>query len=114
MEDELPLFSEQVGVSEVGVEHDPILHDVQSTLLPKGICNSIDKWIRNFLWGSTLTKMRCHLVQWDVVTRLKDEGGLDIRTTKGMHMAFMTKLGWRFLMVHNKLWVKVMINKYSG
>lgn len=85
---------------------------MQTTLIPDGICNAIDRRVRGFLWGSTYTSRGCHLVRWHMVTRPKDSGGLSLRLAKGINMAFLSKLGWRILTEQDSLWAKVMMHKY--
>ena len=48
----------------------PFFH-MQTTLLPIGLCNIIDKKVRKFLWGDTNEKRRTHLIKWDMVTKYK-------------------------------------------
>lgn len=87
---------------------------MQTTRLPKEICDSIDRSIRNFIWGGPSKERRCSLVKWEKVTQPKHRGGLGIRSTRDMNVAFMTKLGWRMLTEKDSLWAKVLINKYMG
>ena len=42
------------------------------------VCNSIDKKVRDFLWGSTEGKRKLQKVNWQTVTLLKDLGGLGL------------------------------------
>ncbi|XP_019189019.1 PREDICTED: uncharacterized protein LOC109183394 [Ipomoea nil] len=46
---------------------------MQTMLLPKGVCDAIDKTTRNFLWGGDGTKRKTSLVKWDTVTLPKEE-----------------------------------------
>lgn len=85
---------------------------MQSTLLPVDICDYIDKKIRSFIWGSSHSERKCHLVSWSKVTKAKDEGGLGIRTSQAMNMAFMGKLVWRMIKEKDRMWDKIIANKY--
>lgn len=67
---------------------------MQTTLLPEGVCEAIDKKIRSFIWGSTDSKRRAHLVNWDQITQPKNRGGLGLRKARDMNHAFLAKLGW--------------------
>jgi hypothetical protein len=49
-------------------------HIMQCTMLPGKICTELDKLNRNFLWGDTLQKKRFHLLNWETVSRPKEEG----------------------------------------
>ncbi|XP_039053962.1 uncharacterized protein LOC120196158 [Hibiscus syriacus] len=47
-------------------------YTMQSTLLPKGTCNELERTIRNFFWGQTSERRGVHLVNWDILcNRLK-------------------------------------------
>lgn len=87
---------------------------MQSTLLPVGVCDSIDQKIRNFLWGGDASKRNCHLVCWDQITKPKEEGGLGIRPAKDMNKAFLAKLAWRMLSEDESLWARVLRSKYAS
>lgn len=87
---------------------------MQSAMLPLGVCNKIDKMIRQFIWGGSNTSRACSLVKWDRVIQPKSKGGLGIRSAKDMNIAFMTKLGWRMMKEDNSLWANVLVNKYMG
>lgn len=88
-------------------------YTMQVTSIPSGVCEAIDKRIRNFLWGNKEGERKIHLVRWEVVTRLKDQGGLGLRKAKDMNTAFLAKIGWRMEMEKDKLWVQVITNKYA-
>lgn len=40
------------------------IYAMQSTVIPKGICNEMEKIIRNFVWGNTKDKRGINLVKW--------------------------------------------------
>lgn len=85
---------------------------MQTLLLPSGVCEEIDKRIRTFLWGSSNNPHKCHLVKWTTVTLDKESGGLGIRSTKAMNIAFLAKLIWRLLNSTESLWARVLAGKY--
>lgn len=47
--------------------------------LPISITKKIDKIQRNFIWGTTDTKRKLHMLNWNVITENKDIGGLGIQ-----------------------------------
>ena len=55
---------------------------MQGALLPSRIHNALDKVNRNFIQGSTNEKKKFHLVNWQKVTRNKNEGGLGVKAAK--------------------------------
>ena len=44
----------------------------------------------------------------------KEKGGLGLRNMKNVNLAFMEKLGWRFLTDKKDLWVRVLQGKYEN
>nr|GMC99849.1 reverse transcriptase [Ipomoea batatas] len=85
---------------------------MQTTLVPVGICNEIDKKIRKFMWGGNDNKRSLNLVGSDTVTKPKELGGLGIRKTRDMNIAFMAKLGWRLFDEKDSVWAQVLRSKY--
>lgn len=85
---------------------------MQTMLFPGGVCDEIDKRIRGFVWGDSAAQRKCHLVNWETVTRSKEEGGLGVRSTREMNKAFLAKLVWRVLTNRNSLWAQVLVGKY--
>ncbi|KAL8160789.1 hypothetical protein V2J09_012278 [Rumex salicifolius] len=57
----------------------------------------IDKIIRGFVWVSWVGHRKLHLVSWKELCRLKDHGGLDLRSMRELNLALIGKLRWRFL-----------------
>lgn len=95
------------------VLHSIPYYTMQTMLMPAGIWEEIDKRVRRFLWGGTPEKRRCHLVRWDIVTKPKNSGGLGIRSTKEVNLAFMAKLGWKLLNNEDCMWVEILKAKYA-
>ncbi|XP_031115795.1 uncharacterized protein LOC116019654 [Ipomoea triloba] len=87
---------------------------MQTSLLPKGLCDNIDRKIRQFIWGGPDLKRSCNLVKWEVVTKPKAVGGLGIKSMRHMNLAFLAKLGWRLLKEDKPYWIQVLKAKYTG
>ena len=85
---------------------------MQSALLPKGLCNKIDKMVRQFVWGSRLEKRKLHLLSWATMTSSTNKGNLGIKNMHGMNLAFMAKFGWRMIHEHGSLWTRALSTKY--
>lgn len=49
-------------------------YTMQNLWLSEGICENIDKSIRSFIWGKSLS----HWVSWNQMTQPKTRGGLGI------------------------------------
>ena len=64
-------------------------YQMQTSILPRGIASSIDKSIRDFLWGDTPTQKHIHLLSWETFPKLKINGVLGIRESKGSNEAFL-------------------------
>lgn len=89
------------------------LYTMQSTLLPRGVIDSIEQKVRTFLWGGSENKRTCNLVNWEIVTRAKDEGGLGIKRLGNMNLALIAKLGWRYTTEPDLIWTKVLWGIYG-
>ncbi|GKV23692.1 hypothetical protein SLEP1_g33394 [Rubroshorea leprosula] len=87
-------------------------YTMQTTLLPKTTCDSIDRLNRDFLWGSNSEGRKPHLVNWEVVCSEKKQGGLGLRSAWENNQAFVAKLGWRLLKGDKALWCKAIQTKY--
>ena len=57
--------------------------------LPPKILKGVDKLNRNFIWGSSDSKKKLHLIGWNKVTRDKEEGGLGIQAMKPKNTALL-------------------------
>jgi hypothetical protein len=62
--------------------------------------------------GDTAVKRKTDLLSWNQICKPKNEGGLGIRETDHMNLAFMMKLAWGLMTEHNSLWVQVLKCKY--
>ncbi|XP_019197165.1 PREDICTED: uncharacterized protein LOC109191032 [Ipomoea nil] len=91
----------------------PSIHGKIKSETFAGVISAIEKLIISFLWGSKDGERRCHLVKWDVVTKSKAYGGLDIRKLEQMNLAFFAKLGWRLMQNEESLWSRVFNAKYA-
>lgn len=80
-----------------------LVHSMSTIALPSSMLNNMDKISRSFLWGSTTTHRKQHLIAWKRVCRPKGEGGLGIRRPHGMNKALLAKLGWRLIVNQDSL-----------
>lgn len=74
----------------------------------------MDRISRNFLWGSTETKKKVHLISWKKITRPKKEGGLGIQAAKEKNIALLAKLNWRLHSENTSIWARVLNQKYRS
>ncbi|KAK9169574.1 hypothetical protein Syun_001714 [Stephania yunnanensis] len=89
------------------------LYTMQTSLLPKGLCDDLDKICRGFLWGSSNGSRKSSLVAWDKVCQPRKNGGLGMRNMYDMNRSFIMKLGWELITNPKALWVKLMRAKYG-
>ena len=80
--------------------------------LPAKVCDSIDKMMRDFIWGSTEERRRMHMVRWSTVTLPKELGGLGLYSMKHRNEAILAKLCWRLAHGEGKLWANMLLAKY--
>ena len=80
--------------------------------LPAKVCDSIDKMMRDFIWGSTEERRRMHMVRWSTVTLPKELGGLGLYSMKHRNEAILAKLCWRLAYGEGKLWANMLLAKY--
>jgi hypothetical protein len=82
-------------------------------LLPRGICNNLDKMFKNFWWGFPLAKARnLSLKSWDSLCLPRALGGMGFRRMKDVNQALIAKLGWKVLTNFNSPWVSQLQGKY--
>lgn len=72
----------------------------------------MEQYQRNFLWGSTTTRKKIHLVKWETITQPIEKGGLGIQSLQQKNTALLGSLAWRAFHSNQSLWAKVLINKY--
>ncbi|KAK5833056.1 hypothetical protein PVK06_016867 [Gossypium arboreum] len=86
---------------------------MQSTLVPKGNCDSIEGLARQFIWGATEGKRNMALVGWDDICQPKIHGGLDFHHLGDQNNAFMMKIGYNLIIKTEALRVQVFRAKYG-
>lgn len=85
---------------------------MQTMFFPVGVCDEIERKIRRFIWGGIEGSRKCHMVNWDTITKSRKGGGLGLRQIRDMNLAFFTKLGWKIMTEKDNMWVKVLNTKY--
>lgn len=73
----------------------------------------IDKLCRGFIWGEENDSRKIHLIGWESVCQAREQGGLGIRKSVHMNQALLSKLAWMMLCEEDKLWCRVLRNKYK-
>lgn len=79
-------------------------YTMQTMALPSSTCKDIDKICRNFLFGHSDDSRK--------ICKPRNLGGLDLRKAKDFNLAFLTKMARQALTNEDKLWVKILKEKY--
>ncbi|CAN1775349.1 Putative ribonuclease H protein At1g65750 [Linum perenne] len=70
---------------------------MQMAFLAVSLCYKIDRKIRNFIWGSTEVTRKIHNVNWQMVCKPKNLGGLGLRSARDLNKAFLMKIVWNLI-----------------
>lgn len=88
-------------------------HLMQYIKLPCYVTNHLDRVQRNFIWGTTNSTKKLHMINWDTVVKNKELGGLNIQKSRVKNDAMLTKLAWRLYKNPNSLWASLLTKKYT-
>lgn len=86
---------------------------MQSCVIPKGVCDDIDKICRGFIWGDENGQIKFHSIGWDRICQPKQDGGLGLRTMRDLNTTSMMKATWKFCCPTPALWKSVIQGKYN-
>lgn len=88
-------------------------HVMQCHNLHTKTTNSINKTIRDFIWGSSDKGRRIHLLHWNITTLPRKLGGLQIWYAKYQNTTLLSSLAWRFHSpANNQIWKSILNRKY--
>lgn len=73
---------------------------------PQGVLDTLEKIIRNFLWGGCELKNRMHWVHWSKINASIVDGGFGVSTLKVQNLALLVKWSWRLMNEKWSLWKK--------
>jgi len=88
------------------------VYSMQINLLPKELCDGIDKITKSSIWGGNGVTRKWNMVKWTIVTSPRKFGVLAIRDARNTNLALLGKLVWSLLYDKNKLWVRLLSAKY--
>ena len=60
-------------------------------LLPKSLCNELEKMMRNFWWGQKNQELKIAWISWRKMCKPKSLGGLGFRNFQAFNLAFLAK-----------------------
>lgn len=87
-------------------------HSMQYIKLPKQINKKIYQIQRNFIWGTTDSKRKLHLINWETLMNSKSEGGLGIQNVNFKNKALLAKLVWKTITSEYCLRARELKGKY--
>ena len=79
--------------------------------MPQSILNFLRRAIFNFLWGSSSSKSKIHLVDWHLISRPFEMGGWNILNLEWFSKALRLKCFWMVLQ-GNGIWSTIISFKY--
>ncbi|KAL3825541.1 hypothetical protein ACJIZ3_021570 [Penstemon smallii] len=88
------------------------MYPMSTFLIPKTICDTLDKIMRKFWWGENSNGNSLMLKTWTSICLPKALGGLGFRKSEDFNRALVSKLTWKMANNENCLWTKVMEAKY--
>jgi len=80
---------------------------------PESIYKSIISIQRRFLWGWGKENIPISWVSWEVLCKLKEEGGLELKDIRKFNFALLAKWRWRFMSQDKGKWKEVLESKYG-
>lgn len=89
------------------------IYVMQSTILPRSICDEIDKLCRGFIWGDDDQQRKVHLLSWGKICKPKENGGLGFRSTRIANSALIMKAIWNLCTKPEDLWCTIIRKKYK-
>lgn len=89
-------------------------YTMQTTAFPVSVIEEAKRICRDFIWGSSPSARKCHLISWSQLCKPKDEGGLGFRNLRVLNEAYMMEIAWQLMANPDKIWVQVMKKKYKA
>ena len=82
--------------------------------LPAGVAAKMKRIQRNFLWSGWEDSHSVHLVKWNIIYDLIQNGGLRVKNLRRFNQALLGKWLWRYGTDREALWRQVVEAKYGG
>lgn len=89
------------------------IYSMMMNMMLKACIEEIHKMKRNFTWGDMQEKSKYHAINWDTITKHKQDEGLGLRRLDIMNNAYIVKLVWKLHNATKELWYEVLQNKYK-
>lgn len=82
-------------------------HVMHYISIPQSIINKMEQYQRNFLWDTTATRKKMHLIKWVRITSPNELGGLGIQQLRPKNNALLASLAWRLFQYPKTLWARI-------
>jgi len=106
---EKSLSFEGRGVLIRAVARDIPTYIMSCFLLPKGLCEKIERAVCSFWWGGSDTKKKIHWIKKGNLFKSKHEGGMGFKILRDFNIAMFAKQAWRFYTSPNSLVAKYFV-----
>ena len=81
-------------------------------IIPNEICNTIQRQMNGFWWGSGADGQGVRWMAWDKLCTIKEAGGLGFKSLQQFNVAMLAKQGWRLVNEENPLVTSIMKARY--
>jgi hypothetical protein len=80
--------------------------------IPKGAQKILDFFRSHFFWQSDGHKKKYRLKRWNIICRLKDQGGLGVEVLELKNKCLLSKWQFKILNKQEGVWLELIRNKY--
>lgn len=106
-------------MKEIGGEEERVLSGIPVYYFslfraPSSICKSTEKCTCDFLWEGVDEGRGSHLVSWEAVSHLINQGGLKIGNLRIRNRALLAKWLWCFALEPKSLWRRIIVSKHNS
>lgn len=84
------------------------IYPMMVSLLPRNLCNEVERIQRCFIWGHDSEVRKVHMVKWNEMLKKKECGGLNIKKLTVMNKDCLLKMVSRLLGDGGSLWSEVL------
>lgn len=88
-------------------------YSMQTMLLPRYVCDRLERDQRRFIWGADEGSRSYNHVAWNRVCSPKPLGGLGLKRLHEFNQAIFMKINWGLITAPDALWVRVLRHKYG-
>ncbi|XP_073051227.1 uncharacterized protein [Primulina eburnea] len=81
--------------------------------VPNRVAMIMEKLMRNFFWDGSDGDSHCHVINWNQVSKLKEQGGLGLGNILLRNKALLAKWWWRSAVEESPLWKRVVGSIYG-